>query len=195
MYTVARQKDRLTHLLSSFPSSLFSFTFLCQLAYSCKHCQYITHTYTHKHPHIHTLTPSPYLTHSHTHTPSPLLTHRSAEHSAPLKRDLEASRKELATVTHSSDEANSRSKILTEELERLTRLSVATVEGNRVERIAMEARIERGRELLEAEIVLRRQVEGRAAECNKYENLYNRFVIEVNELSHEQYILVYSFCF
>jgi hypothetical protein len=81
------------------------------------------------------------------------------------------------------DEANARSKILSEELERLTRLSVATVEGNRVEKIAMEARIERGTELLEAEIVLRRQVEGRAAECNKYENLYNRFVIEVKEHS------------
>ena len=77
------------------------------------------------------------------------------------------------------DEANAKSKILSEEFERLTRLSVATVEGNRVEKIAMEARLERGTELLEAEIVLRRQVEGRAAECNKYENLYNRFVIEV----------------
>ena len=81
------------------------------------------------------------------------------------------------------DEANSRSKVLTEELERLSRLSVAAVEGNRVEKMAMEARCERGTELLEAEIVLRRQVEGRAAECNKYENLYNRFVIEVMEHS------------
>lgn len=43
----------------------------------------------------------------------------------------------------------------------------------------MEARITRGTELLEAEIVLRRLVEGRAAECTKYENLYNRLSIEV----------------
>jgi hypothetical protein len=87
------------------------------------------------------------------------------------------------------DEANARSKILSDELERLTRLSVATVEGNRVEKLAMEARLERGTELLEAEIVLRRQVEGRAAECTKYENLYNRFVIEVIEYFLNQILL------
>lgn len=61
----------------------------------------------------------------------------------------------------------------------MTRITLSAKEGDRVEKLAMEARITRGTELLEAEIVLRRLVEGRAAECTKYENLYNRLSIEV----------------
>ena len=110
----------------------------------------------------------------------PHFKYRSAEHTAPLKKDLEASRRELATVTHRLDEALSSSKILSDELERLSRISVAAKEGHRVEKLAMEARCTRGTELLEAEIVLRRHVEGRAAECTKFENLYNRLAIEVD---------------
>ena len=61
----------------------------------------------------------------------------------------------------------------------MTRITLSAKDGDRVEKLAMEARITRGTELLEAEIVLRRLVEGRAAECTKYENLYNRLSIEV----------------
>ena len=61
----------------------------------------------------------------------------------------------------------------------MTRITLSAKDGDRVEKLAMEARITRGTDLLEAEIVLRRLVEGRAAECTKYENLYNRLSIEV----------------
>ena len=112
------------------------------------------------------------------HVPSTRLT-RSAEHSLPLKRDLEKARKDLATANHRLQESLHRSDALSEEIERLKRVSAAAREGDRVEKVALEARCVRGSELMEAEILLRRQVEGKAAKYDRLEAEYNRLVIEV----------------
>ena len=105
---------------------------------------------------------------------------RSAEYSLPLKRDLEKVRKDLATANQRLQESQHSSETLSEEIERLKRVSAAARDGDRVEKVALEARCVRGSELLEAEIRLRRQVEGKAAKHDRLEAEYNRLVIEVS---------------
>ena len=105
---------------------------------------------------------------------------RSAEYSLPLKRDLERARKDLAMANHRLQESLHSSETLSEEIERLKRVSAAAREGDRVEKVALEARCVRGSELMEAEILLRRQVESKAAKHDRLEAEYNRLVIEVS---------------
>lgn len=104
---------------------------------------------------------------------------RSAEYSLPLKRDLEKARKDTAIANYRLEESLHRSDALSEEMDRLRRVSAASKEGDRVEIVALEARCQRGSELMEAEILLRRQVESKAAKHDRLEAEFSRLVIEV----------------
>jgi hypothetical protein len=64
-------------------------------------------------------------------------------------------------------------------LERLRRASAAAREGERIEKVALEARCHRAAELLEAEIMLRRQAEAKALRCDKAEESSARIATEV----------------
>lgn len=97
----------------------------------------------------------------------------------PLKRDLEAARMDSQTVAYRLSEAMHSIEELKGELERLKRASAAAREGDRIEKVALESRCQRAAELLEAEILLRRQAEGKAGRCDKAEETCARIVTEV----------------
>ena len=97
----------------------------------------------------------------------------------PLKKDLEAARMDSQTAAYRLSEAMHSIEELKGELERLKRASAAAREGDRIEKVALESRCQRAAELLEAEILLRRQAEGKAGRCDKAEETCARIVTEV----------------